>query len=628
MKHSNTFSFRIKAENFKMGEENMKRLLIKFTGMFFYFVSPAIAVILLEYCIHNDLSMIVTTINTKRELYVLTYLITLIIQTFFVSIINNLYITLMFMQFLSAAVGVFSFYKLKFINEPLLPWDIYLVSQVFDLIPTLSNSINMKLVAVGLICVIVIIGVMIKFVKFNLLSWPRRIILFVATFIPIYMLGTYNQESNFWKAYFKEVGVSDTPWDQSLSLKHNGFVVNFISKIPALKVPEPENYSKKTVRDLAESIDATQTHEISDLKPNIVIIMSEAFWELERMIGQVGEESLYPTVLANSVGHTISFRHGGGTSNVEFEAMTGFSLNLLPPGTVPYQQFMKGDVPSLPRYLREYGYATTGLHTYFKYYWRRSLAYPSLGLDEFIGLDDLENPKYYGTYVDDEVMNDLIMEQLKEEDKPQFIYGITMQNHSSFEDNRYGEDTLQLTDAYSDRANKMINTYGTGITHSDAMLYELLNELAEFDEPTLVVFFGDHLPYLDQTYAETKFVEDNNNKTLEEQLKLKETPLVAWNNYGKEIDSVGSISTFYLAPKILEWAELAKPKYYQFTEAFSEKLPGYTNIVKMDGEGNLMVKTPEQYIELEKQFKLLQYDLFFGKRYSVEEMFKVDPQYK
>ena len=606
----------------------MKRALITLISMILYFVSPALAVILVEYFIQNDLSLILTAIDTKRELYVLSYLITLLVQTFFVSIINNLYVTLIFMQAFSAAVGIFSFYKLKFINEPLLPWDIYLVPRVFELLPKISNAVNMTIVVALLIVGIALLVIVIKYMKFNFLSWPRRILLFVATIIPLYMLGSYNEESNIWKSTFKEIGATDTPWDQSLSLKQNGFIVNFISKIPSLEVPEPEDYSKKAVMNLAKSIDGTQTHEVSDIKPNIVIIMSEAFWELERMIGQVGEESLYPTVVANSVGHTISFRHGGGTSNVEFEAMTGFSLNLLPRGTVPYQQFMKGDVPSLPRYLKEYGYATTGIHTYFKYYWRRALAYPTLGIDEFIGLDDLENPKYYGTYVDDEVMNDLIMEQLKEEDKPQFIYGITMQNHSSFEDNRYGQNTLQLTNEYSDTANKMINTYGTGITHSDAMLKELLDELANFDEPTLVVFFGDHLPYLNQTYVETNFVMDDSKKTLEEELKLKETPLVAWNNYGKEIEPVGSISTFYLAPKILEWAELAKPKYYQFTEAFSEKLPGYTNIVKMDEKGNLMVDTPEQYSELEKQFKLLQYDLFAGKRYSFDEMFGVDPQYK
>ena len=48
----------------------------------------------------------------------------------------------------------------------------------------------------------------------------------------------------------------------------------------------------------------------------------------------------------------------------------------------------------------------------------------------------------------------------------------------------------------------------------------------------------------------------------------------------------------------------------------------------MDEEGKLMVDTSEQYLELENQFKLLQYDLFAGKRYSFDEMFGVDPQYK
>ena len=109
-------------------------------------------------------------------------------------------------------------------------------------------------------------------------------------------------------------------------------------------------------------------------------------------------------------------------------------------------------------------------------------------------------------------------------------------------------------------------------------------------------------------------------------LKMKETPLVAWNNYGKEMNSVGSISTAFLAPNVLEWAELEKPKYYQFLEQFSERLPGYTDIVKMDADGNLMLDTPNEYKELEEQLKTLQYDLLMGKRYTQDLLMKAEAQ--
>lgn len=602
----------------------MKKIISILLGALLYFASPAIAIILLEWCIYRDLDFVLQLIDGKRDIYTLTYMISLIAQTLIVSIVNNLYVTVILTQFIAAAIGTITFYKIQFLNEPLLPWDIYLVNQVFDLLPTLSNSINLKLVILVTVIVIVLIIVLIKFTRFNLMSWKKRLLLFVATIIPLFMLGNY--EKNYWLPLFKEIKISDTPWKQTLSLQYNGFIINFISKIPDLKVEEPEVYTKKSVTSIAESIEPTPTHEVSDLKPNIVIIMSEAFWELERMIGQTGEESLYPTVMENKVGQTISGRFGGGTSNVEFEAITGYSLNFLPAGTVPYLQFIKGDVPSLPRYLKTQGYATTALHTYHKYYWRRLVAYPSLGFDKFVGLEDLENPKMFGSYVDDEVINDLILDELKAQEKPQFIYAVTMQNHSMYDNNRYGENTLKLTDQYSDKSNTIINTYGTGIAHSDQKLKELFESLEQLDEPTLVVFFGDHLPYLDKTYVDTGYLASADSKTLEEELKMKETPLVAWNNYGKEISNLGSISTAFLAPNVLDWAELEKPKYYQFIEQFSEKLPGYTSLVKMDYNGDLMLDTPDEYKELEEQYRTLQYDLLMGKRYTEDLLMKVDTQ--
>lgn len=385
----------------------------------------------------------------------------------------------------------------------------------------------------------------------------------------------------------------------------------------------PENYSKATVQKIAESIEVNNDHEISDLKPNIVVVMSESFFEFGRMLGDEDGKTLYPNVLEHKIGQTVSARFAGGTSNVEFEAMTGFSLNFMPSGTVPYLQFVKRDVPSLPRYLKDMGYATTALHTYHKYYWRRVVAYPLMGMDKFVGLDDLDNPKMYGTYVDDEVINDLIIKELKEEEKPKFIYAITMQNHSMYDDNRFGENTIQFASEYSARSNAMINTYGTGIVHSDKKLKELIESLEKLDEPTLLVFFGDHLPYLDKAYEETGFIKDSNYKTLEEELKMKETPLVAWNNYGKEIDEVGNISTSYLTPHILKWAELPKNKYYQFVEDYSEVLPIYNNILKADKDGNLIEDTPENLIDLENKYRVLQYDLLHGNKYSSNLLMQV-----
>ena len=53
-------------------------------------------------------------------------------------------------------------------------------------------------------------------------------------------------------------------------------------------------------------------------------------------------------------GQTISPTFGGNTANVEFEALTSYSMSLLKPGSIPYQQVItnKKEIPSIPTALK------------------------------------------------------------------------------------------------------------------------------------------------------------------------------------------------------------------------------------------------------------------------------------
>ena len=47
-------------------------------------------------------------------------------------------------------------------------------------------------------------------------------------------------------------------------------------------------------------------------------------------------------------------------------------------------------------------------------------------------------------------------------------------------------------------------------------------------------------------------------------------------------------------------------------------MPSYTSLVKSDANGELYSQTPEQMLELEQQYRILQYDLLHGNRYLEE----------
>src|SRR5690606_1038841 len=127
-----------------------------------------------------------------------------------------------------------------------------------------------------------------------------------------------------------------------------------------------------------------------------------------------------PTVREHQTGEILTPTFGGGTSNVEFEVLTGFSNMFLPPGSVPYQQYIKNELPAMPRYLAENGYQTTAIHPYPKWFWNREEVYKHLGFEKFIDIDGFSDPLYKGPFVSDEQVTNTIIEQTEQSKKPVF----------------------------------------------------------------------------------------------------------------------------------------------------------------------------------------------------------------
>ena len=136
--------------------------------------------------------------------------------------------------------------------------------------------------------------------------------------------------------------------------------------------------------------------------------MNESFWDASRLEGISYDRELTPnlTALKNEAayGYCYTPSFGGGTCDVEFEALTGFSVEHLPAGSKPYQQHVTHDMFSLPQYLRAQGYDTLAVHGYYRKFWSRNTAYPYLGFNEFIAAEDFVNPHTRRGFISDAAM--------------------------------------------------------------------------------------------------------------------------------------------------------------------------------------------------------------------------------
>ena len=184
---------------------------------------------------------------------------------------------------------------------------------------------------------------------------------------------------------------------------------------------------------------------------------------------------------------------GGNTANTEFEFLTGNTMAFLPQGSVAYQQYVHGELPTIVSHLRDYGYKTIAMHPYNSTGWERNTVYPDFGFEESFFIRDFNNPEKIRKYVSDLACYEKIIEEFhnKPENTPLFVFNVTMQNHSSYTED-FDNFTPDIT--VNNTNSKALNNYLSLMKISDEAIKKLICYFSEQDEDTIIVFFGDHQP--------------------------------------------------------------------------------------------------------------------------------------
>ena len=246
-----------------------------------------------------------------------------------------------------------------------------------------------------------------------------------------------------------------------------------------------------------------------------MVIQSESFFDTTIMRGY--EQSNFAPNLRRLAAHGISGAlhvptFGGGTIRTEFEVLTGLSLRYFENLQFPYLQMSHKAVPSLVRALNAHGYETTALHGNDPAFWNRTTAFKSLGFSRFVSQASFPtHAPTDGKYMADSAMTDQIMRQLKDSGPPQFIFAISIEAHGPYDvepANRAERDAIPVPDGIAGTDKQELQTYLYHLQHADAELGRLVTWLAQRQRPSLVLFYGDHLPALSSSYEVTGFVDD------------------------------------------------------------------------------------------------------------------------
>lgn len=335
------------------------------------------------------------------------------------------------------------------------------------------------------------------------------------------------------------------------------------------------------------------TPDAAQDNPNVIVILSESFTDdvwLSQYLNLTRELTPFYRRLTSTCqsGQLYVPKIGGGTSETEFEVLTGlksqYAINPYSMGLPPMN--------SLASVLREKGYTATALHWYYGVYYNRYRNLRMEGFDSFQTLDT--NTKAFekkGMFVSDQEHYTSVMEILRETASRDFIFCLTMQNHGGYEydDFRitYGADT-PFQNSLSAVVEKVAANYCWLLEQSDRALEQFIGELSAFEEPTLLVFYGDHIP----PFGTNVFEELGVNASGEEGHL---TPYFIWSNVKNTACTV-DMEAWQLGAHALTLAGLNDDPFLSYVERLRET----------------GAKTDETY-------ELLCYDALFGKQYAYDE---------
>ncbi|MEK8131198.1 LTA synthase family protein [Paenibacillus filicis] len=534
-------------------------------------------------------------------------------------------------------VALISYFKRKLIGEPFFPWDIFLNKESMNILPLVtSREAIMQLSLSGLSAVLLfLLGTRLPKVRVRI---PVRIVMGLLCVFALYSFGVRASWTN---TLINKAGVNEIVWNQSENYAENGLAVAFTMNVKNTIVKRPPGYTEPAMKGLAESLSETfgyrQAKAVtattgsgvgnSSKQPNVIFIMNEAFWDPTLLPGVTFDQDPLPTVhrlqKESTSGYLLSPQFGGGTSNVEFEVLSGQSMSFLPAGSVPYQQYISRPLPSLASYFKEQGYAATAIHSYEGWFWNRESVYRYMGFDHFISKDGFEQPEYRGAFISDDEVSRKIINEVEKNDDPTFIYAVTMQNHGPYDDRRYGDQEIQVKGMQTDTARDTLATYAQGVRDADRSLQMLIDHFQQSDEPTMIVFYGDHLPMLGydyDVYAQAGFISTGRSDqwSLEELKKMQSVPFVTWSNFNLPKETVPTISNSFLGAYMLDRLGMELPPIWAYQLGLAQKAPGLLRNLVVTSDGALHSEMPPAIQEDAEVYKELQYDELFGEQYVAQ----------
>lgn len=326
------------------------------------------------------------------------------------------------------------------------------------------------------------------------------------------------------------------PWNHNGMVDEHGLLPSLIIGASLVSFTRPNVNQSEIEKFTSQRPVSTQTLS-PDVAPDIILWLSESFFD-PSVMKEIDDCEVWVEwceVLALGLnGRMMVPTYGGNTTRTEFEILTSIPFSFLGQHDYPYTSVVNSRLSSIAWQLKQFEYSALAIHSHDPTFWQRDRAYPFLGFDDYWAdrHEVFRDSPRSGYFISDKALTDIVINQLESDtDTPRFIFTISMENHGPWgrrpnldESKRDGFGIPQGVPVEHHQA------FQEYLYHGQNAVDEL-NRLHRFIQtrkrPTLLVFFGDHLPGLTEIFESVGF--DDGNVA-----SLQKLPFVALANYPLE----------------------------------------------------------------------------------------------
>nr|WP_317282702.1 LTA synthase family protein [uncultured Sellimonas sp.] len=353
-------------------------------------------------------------------------------------------------------------------------------------------------------------------------------------------------------------------------------------------IDKPNGYNKKTMEAIDENgkLNEVKSDRKKEDLPNIIFVQLESFFDPTEVeyykLSQDPIPNLRKMFENYSSGYFKVPSVGAGTANTEFEVLTGMNMRYFGPGEYPYKTKLKGDqtCESAATALASLGYGTHAIHNNGGNFYSRARVYNNTGFDSFTSKEFMNILQLTpNNWSKDDILVQHITDALDADKQQDFIFTISVQGHGDYPTEKVIENpTIKVTGMEDQEKQNAWEYYVNQVYEMDQFAQHLVDEVEKRNEPSVIVFYGDHLPTMGLEAKDLK------------SRYLYNTNYVIWDNIGLKKED-RNIPAYQIVADVFERLGIHSGTVFNYHQ------------------------TRRQTDDYLKDLELLQYDILYGDQY-------------